>query len=113
VAKPFVQSRQASRVTRPLSSLAVFNLRRPSLLRGTILVLGSFAASFPLSGFPQTRATLLLVIPALLAMFGTLETALCMRPKRDLYHAGVVMCLFMDLLATCLIFFFLLFPYVV
>jgi hypothetical protein len=51
-------------VTRPLTSFAVFNLRRPSLLRGTILVLGSFAASFPLSGFPQTKATLLLVMPA-------------------------------------------------
>ena len=100
-------------MTQPFSSFAVFDLRRPSLLRGTILVLGSFAASFPLSGFPQTRATLLLAIPALVAMLGMLDTLRCMRPKRDLYHAGVIMCLFMDLLALCLILFFLLFPYVV
>lgn len=98
---------------RPLSSFALFDLRRRSLLRGNILVLGSFAASFPLSGFPQTRATLLLIIPAFLCLVGTFETLRCMRPKRDLYHAGVVMCLFTDMLAECLILFFLLFPYVV
>jgi len=46
-------------------------------------------------------------------MLGMLDTLRCMRPKRDLYHAGVIMCLFMDLLALCLILFFLLFPYVV
>lgn len=100
-------------MTRLLSSFAVFNLRRRSLLRGNILVLGSFAASFPLSGFPHTRATLLLIIPAVLAFFGTFDTLRCMRPKRDLYHAGIILCLFMDLLAVCLILFFLLFPYVV
>ncbi len=96
---------------RPLSSFAVFNLRRRSLLRGNILVLGSFAASFPLSGFPGTRRTLLLIIPAFLAFYGTFDTVRCMRPQRDLYHAGIVLCLFMDLLAICLILFFLFFPY--
>jgi len=98
---------------RPVSSFAVFNLRRRSLLRGNILVLGSFAASFPLSGFPHTRATLLLIIPAVVALYGTFETARCMRPKHNLYYAGIVLCLLMDLLAVCLIFFFLLFPYIV
>jgi hypothetical protein len=100
-------------LTRPLSSFAVFNLRRRSLLRGNILVLGSFAASFPLSGFPHTRATLLLVVPAVLAFLGTFDTLRCMRPERNLYHAGIVLYLFMDMLAVCLILFFLLFPYVV
>jgi hypothetical protein len=104
---------QANRLPRPLSSFAVFNLRRRSLLRGTILVLGSFAVSFPLSGFPRTRATLLLIIPSVLAFYGTFETLRCMRPHRDLYHAGIVLCLFMDLLAVCLILFFLLFPYLI
>jgi hypothetical protein len=100
-------------LTPPLSSFAIFNLRRRSLVRGTILVLGSFAASFPLSGFPQTRAAPLLVIPAVLGMAGTLDTLRCMRPQRDLYHAGVILCIFMDMLAVCLILFFLLFPYVI
>lgn len=81
-------------------------------MRGTILVLGSFAASFPLSGFPHTRATPLLILPLTLALVGMLETVRCLRPQRDLYHAGIILCLFMDLLAACLIFFFLFFPYV-
>jgi hypothetical protein len=99
-------------LTRPLSSFAVFNFRRHSLFRGNALVLGSFAASFRLSGFPASRATPLLILPALLATVGTIDTLRCLRPHRDLYHAGIVLCLFMDMLALCLIFFFLLFPYV-
>ena len=98
---------------RALSSFAVFNLRRRSLLRGNLLVLSSFAASFRLSDFPRTRATLFLIIPALLAMLGMFDTLRCMQPQRNLYHAGVMLLLFMDMLAICLILFFLLFPYVV
>jgi hypothetical protein len=98
-------------LARPLSSFAVFNLRRRSLLRGNLLVLGSFAASFRLSDFPRTRATLLLIIPAVIAMFGMWDTLRCMQPHRNLYHAGVMLLLFMDMLAICLILFFLFFPY--
>jgi hypothetical protein len=100
-------------VTRPLSSFAVFNLRRKSLLRANLLVLGSFAASFRISGFPRTRATLLLLIPAILAILGTLDTLRCVQPRWNLYHGGVILLLFMDMLAICLILFFLLFPYVI
>ena len=96
---------------RPLSSFAVFNLRSPSLLRGTLLVLGSFAVSFPLSGFPRTRATPLLAIPAVLALLGAVDTLRCMQPRRTLYHGGVIFCLLMDVLAILLILFFLFFPY--
>lgn len=96
---------------RALSSFAVFNLRRRSLLRGNLLVLGSFAVSFPLSGFPRTRANLLLVVPALLAMLGMFDTLRCMQPRRNLYYGGVMLLLFMDMLAICLILFFLFFPY--
>jgi hypothetical protein len=98
-------------LARPLSSFAVFNLRRRSLLRGSLLVVGSFAAAFPLSGFPEGRATLLLVIPAALALFGTFDTIRCMQPRWNFYHGGVLLCLFMDMMAVCLILFFLLFPY--
>jgi hypothetical protein len=98
-------------VTRPISSFAVFNLRRRSLLRGNLLVLGSFAVSFRLSDFPRTRATPLLISPAALAMFGMFDTLRCMQPRRNLYHGGVMLLLFMDMLAICLILFFLFFPY--
>ena len=98
-------------LTRPLSSFAVFNLRHRSLLRGNLLVLGSFAASFRLSGFPRSHATLLLLIPAALAIYGMFDTLRCMPARRNLYHAGIMLCLFMDMLAVCLILFFLFFPY--
>jgi hypothetical protein len=95
-------------LSRPLSSLAFFHLGRRSLIRANVLVLGSFFASFYLSGFPHTRASLLLLIPALLATVGTIR---CLTPRRNLHHASIILCLFMDLLALTLIFFFLLFPY--
>jgi hypothetical protein len=91
--------------------LAFFHLGRRSLIRANVLVLGSFFASFYLSGFPHTRASLLLLIPALLATVGTIDTVRCLTPRRNLHHASIILCLFMDLLALTLIFFFLLFPY--
>jgi hypothetical protein len=100
-------------LTRPLSSFAFFNLRRKSLLRANLLVLGSFAASFRISDFPRSRATLLLILPAVLAILGTLDTLRCVQPRWNLYHGGVILLLFMDMLAICLILFFLLFPYVI
>jgi hypothetical protein len=100
-------------LTRPLSSFAFFNLRRKSLLWANLLVLGSFAASFRISDFPRSRATLLLILPAVLAILGTLDTLRCVQPRWNLYHGGVILLLFMDMLAICLILFFLLFPYVI
>jgi len=99
-------------LTRQISSFAIFHLRCRSLLRGTLLVLGSFAAAFPLSGFPHTHATLLLLIPALLALLGTFDTIRCIQPRWNLYHGGVILLIYMDLMAVCLILVFLLFPYV-
>ncbi len=98
-------------MTRPLSSLAIFHLRRRSLLRGTLLVLGSFSAAFPLSGFPNTRATFLLLIPAVFALAGTFDHIRCMQPRWNFYHGGVILLIYMDLMVLCLILFFLLFPY--
>ena len=66
---------------------------------------------FRISGFPRARPTLLLIIPAVLAFYGTFDTIRCLQPHRNLYHAGIVLCLLMDILAICLILFFLFFPY--
>jgi hypothetical protein len=46
------------------------------------------------------------------ALFGTFDTVRCMQPRWGFYHGGVILCLFMDMLAVCLILFFLLFPYI-
>jgi hypothetical protein len=36
-----------------------------------------------------------------------------MQPRWSFYHGGVVLLLFMDMMAICLILFFLLFPYLI
>lgn len=90
----------------------ILNPHKRSLLRGNTLVLTSFAAAYLLSGFPNDRTNLLLIIPAVVAIIGCADTFRCMRRQRwDLFQAGVLLCLYMDLLAICLILFLLLYPY--
>ncbi|MDP9038596.1 MAG: permease [Acidobacteriota bacterium] len=96
---------------RPHSSSAVFDLRRRSLLRANLLVVLSFLAAVKMSGFPQSRATLWLTVPAVLAVLGMAETMRCMRQRWNLYHGGVVLCLYMDVMAISMILFFLVSPY--
>jgi uncharacterized membrane protein YozB (DUF420 family) len=92
----------------PLFSYAIFHPRRRSLLRGNLLVL---LAAVRLSDFPHGRATMLLAIPAALAFLGTFETVRCMQPRWNFYHGGVLLCVYMDLLAISLILFLLFSPY--
>jgi hypothetical protein len=88
-----------------------FNPRKQSLLRGILLVLISLFASIFLSGFPQVRATPVLVFPALAAAAGTADTVRCMQRRWSFYHGGVLLLIYMDLMALCMILFLLLYPY--
>jgi hypothetical protein len=90
---------------------AIFNPRARSLLRGSILVLVSLAASLLLSHFPHNHATPALILPALVAIAGTVDTIRCMQRRWSFYHGGVVLCIYMDLMSLCLILFLLLYPY--
>lgn len=81
------------------------------MLRGTILVLGSLVMAFLLSGFPNARPSLLLVIPAALALYGTYDTSRCLRLRWSFYHGGVLLLLYTDVMALAMIFFLLLYPY--
>jgi hypothetical protein len=92
-------------------TLPIFNPRRRSLLRGSILVLASLAISFVLSDFPRNRANPFLVLPAITAIVGTADTVRCMQRRWSFYHGGVLLCIYMDLMALCMILFFLLYPY--
>ena len=92
-------------------SKALFNPRRPSLARGNILVGLSVLAAIFISHFPHLRPTLLLIPPALLSFAGTAETVRCIQRRWSLYHGGVILCIYMDLMAVSLVFFFLLYPY--
>jgi hypothetical protein len=95
-----------TRVRHPL-----FNPRAHSLLRGSLLVLFSLAVALLLSDFPHNRATPLLIFPVLFAIAGTADTVRCMQRRWSFYHAGVILCIYMDLMALCMILFFLLYPY--
>jgi hypothetical protein len=80
-------------------------------MRGNLLVLVSFAAAVKISDFPRSRATLFLIIPAVVALLGLFETVRCMQPRWSWYHGGVILCIYMDLMALSLILFFLFSPY--
>jgi hypothetical protein len=87
------------------------NPHNRSLPRGTALVLGSLILSFLLSDFPEDRASLKLLIPALLAVVGTFDTMRCLQQRWSFYHGAVVVLIYMDIMALCMILFLLLYPY--
>jgi hypothetical protein len=89
----------------------IFNPRRRSLIRANTLVLASFFCAVRLSHFPQNHATLLLILPAFIAILGTADTIRCIQRRWSFYHAGVVLCIYMDLMAIAMILFFLFYPY--
>jgi hypothetical protein len=64
-----------------------------------------------MSHFPHLRATPWLILPALGCAVGTFETARCMQRRWSFYHGGVLLCVYMDLLAITLVLFFLVYPY--
>lgn len=90
---------------------AVFNIRARSLVRGTLLVVGSVVLAFVLGGFPNVHGSVLLIVPAVLAGWGTWETVRCLQRRWSFYHGGVLLLLYADVLALALILFLLLYPY--
>jgi hypothetical protein len=90
---------------------AFFDHRRKSLLRGSMLVLGSLFAAFRLADFPHNRATLLLILPVLIAAVGTWDTIRCMQPRWSFYHGGVLLLIYMDIMALAMMLFLLCYPY--
>jgi hypothetical protein len=87
------------------------NPRNRSLPRATAMVLGSLFLAFLLSHFPDDRASLKLLIPTLLAFVGTFDTMRCLQHRWSLYHGAVVVLIYTDIMALCMILFLLLYPY--
>jgi hypothetical protein len=87
------------------------NPHNRSLPRATALVLGSLVLAFSLAGFPDDRASLKLIIPTLLAALGTWDTMRCLQHRWSFYHGAVVVLIYMDIMALCMILFLLLYPY--
>jgi hypothetical protein len=90
---------------------ALFNPRMRSLPRGNILVLGSLLVAFLMSGFPYLKPNLWIALPVLFCILGTIDTVRCIQRRWTLYHGGVILCIYMDLMAISMVLFFLLYPY--
>jgi hypothetical protein len=80
---------------------SIFRLRQRSLVRAVLLSLGSFAASLLLAGFPKIEnlhGSRWQFLALLMAAWGMAETARCLQRRWSLYHAGVLILLYSDLM---------------
>lgn len=82
-----------------------------SLARGNVLVLGSMGIALLMAHAPRLRPNPLIVLPWLLSMVGSADTVRNLQRRWSFYHAGVLLCLYMDLMAVALILFLLVYPY--
>ena len=92
---------------------AIFRLRRPSLARGIALALIAFASSLRLGGFPNINAlhsSHWQICAALVAFWGMIETARCLERRWTLYHAGVLLMLYTDLMILAMAVVLFLYP---
>jgi hypothetical protein len=91
----------------------ILRLRQKSLLRAMLLSLGAFAASLRLAGFPyinNLHGSHWQFLALLVAAWGMAETARCLRREWSLYHAGVLILLYADLMILAGIVFLLAVP---
>ena len=91
----------------------IFRLRSKSLLRGLLLSLAAFAASLRLAGFPDINAlhgSSWQFLVLLFACAGMAETARCLGRKWSLYHAGVLILLYSELMILALVVFLCFYP---
>jgi hypothetical protein len=89
-----------------LSRLTIFRLRQRSLPRGILLSLCAFLGSLLLAGFPHIEnlhGSHWQILALLAASWGMFETGRCLRGKWSLYHAGVLILLYSDLMILTLI----------
>ena len=92
-----------------LPRLRIFRLRQPSLARGVLLALGALAASLSLAGLPfvdAPRASPWQILAAAIVFWGMVETARCLGRRWSLYHAGVLILLYSELMILALTLFF-------
>ena len=83
------------------------------MLRGVVLAIGAFAVSLRLGGFPDIHAlhsSHWQILAALVAFWGMVETARCLGRRWNLYHAGVLLLLYTDLMILAMAVVLFLFP---
>lgn len=91
--------------------LSIFNIKRKSLLRGTVLALVSLWVSFRISGFPEVHVCLWLILPLLVAIASAMDTLRCLQKRWSFYHGGVLLLLYVDLMIVVMILVLLLAPF--
>ena len=82
-------------------------------MRAIILSLGAFFWSLRLAGFPfiqNLHGSRWQILALFIAAWGMAETARCLRRKWSLYHAGVLILLYTDLMILAGIVFLLAVP---
>jgi hypothetical protein len=94
-----------------LRRFSIFQLQKKSLIRGTILALGSLWTSFHISGFPEAHICLWLIAPLLITCAATWDTARCLQKRWSFYHGAVLLLLYVDLMILLMISFLLLAPF--
>jgi CO dehydrogenase/acetyl-CoA synthase gamma subunit (corrinoid Fe-S protein) len=80
---------------------SILRLRQKSLVRAILLSVGAFAASLRLAGFPHIEnlhGSHWQILALLVAAWGMAETARCLQRQWSLYHAGVLILLYTDLM---------------
>ncbi len=85
--------------------LSILRLRQRSLVRGVLLALAALAATLALTGFPSAgapRASHWQVLSISLACWALMETARCLSRQWSLYHAGVLILLYSELMILAL-----------
>jgi hypothetical protein len=86
----------------------IFRLQSKSLLRGILLALGAFAASLRLAGFPHIEnlhGSQWQIAAVPFACWGMVETARCLGRRWSLYHAGVLILLYSELMILAMVLF--------
>lgn len=80
---------------------SILRFRQRSLARAILLSLGAFAASLRFAGFPHIEnlhGSRWQILTLLVAACGMAETARCLERRWSLYHAGVLILLYADLM---------------
>ena len=86
----------------------LFRLRERSLTRGILLSVGAFFASLHMAGFPHIEnlhGTAWQIVAVPIACWGMVETARCLGRRWSLYHAGVLILLYTDLMILAMVLF--------
>jgi hypothetical protein len=91
----------------------VFRLKRRSLVRGIVVSVAAFLGSMRLAGFPDVahlHASPWQFAPVIGAAWGMFDTARCMGKSWSLYHAGVLILLYSELMILAMAVFLWVYP---